>query len=65
MTHSAATGEPVCEKKMVGGLCFMVRGHMGIGVDKNRLMVRVGADAHERALNRPLHQTPLRTRRRR
>ena len=54
----ALTGEPVSEKKMVGGLCFMVRGHMCIRVDKNRLMVRVGADAHERALKLK-HAVPM------
>ena len=46
----ALAGEPTTEKKMMGGLCFMVHGHMCIGVDKSRLMVRVGADAHERSL---------------
>ena len=54
----ALTGEPVSQKKMVGGLCFMVRGHMCIGVDKNRRMVRVGADAHERALKLK-HAVPM------
>ena len=46
----AFAGKRSAEKKMMGGLCFMVGGHMCVGVDKNRLMVRVGAGAYERAL---------------
>lgn len=54
----ALAGEPVTEKKMMGGLCFMVRGHMCVGVDKTRLMVRVGPEAHERALKLK-HAAPM------
>ena len=43
----------VVEKKMFGGLCFMVSGHMCVGVETDRLMVRVGKDAHEEALAQP------------
>lgn len=41
------------EKKMFGGLCFMVKGHMACGVESERIVVRVGADAYEKALARP------------
>ena len=41
------------EKKMFGGLCFMIRGHMTVGVEKNRLMVRTGPDNYEAALAHP------------
>jgi TfoX/Sxy family transcriptional regulator of competence genes len=34
----------VVEKKMFGGLTFMVSGNMCVGVSKERLMVRVGPD---------------------
>lgn len=34
-------------KKMFGGICFMHRGNMLCGVDKSRLMVRVGADQYD------------------
>ena len=54
----ALAGKNAIEKKMMGGLCFMVGGHMCVGVDKDRLMVRVGADAHERALKLK-HATPM------
>ena len=40
------------EKRMMGGLCFMVKGKMCVGVEKNRLMARVGPDAYEVALKR-------------
>jgi hypothetical protein len=39
-------------KRMMGGLCFMVDGKMCIGVEKSRLMARIGPDAYETALTR-------------
>jgi TfoX-like protein len=42
----------VREVKMMGGLCFMVGGHMAIGIVGDELMVRVGPDGYERALAR-------------
>jgi hypothetical protein len=39
-------------KKMMGGLCFMVNGKMCVGVEKGRLMARIGPDACEKALKR-------------
>ena len=41
------------EKKMFGGLCFLVNGHMACGIVKSELMVRVGAEAYESALEQP------------
>ncbi len=40
----------ITERKMFGGLCFMLNGNMAFGVMKNELMVRVGPDAYEDAL---------------
>jgi TfoX/Sxy family transcriptional regulator of competence genes len=40
----------VTEKKMFGGLCFMVNGNMASGVEKNKLVVRVGPDDYEKFL---------------
>jgi TfoX/Sxy family transcriptional regulator of competence genes len=48
----------VVEKRMVGGLSFMVGGSMCCGVTGDALMVRVGADGRERALARP-HVRPM------
>ncbi len=43
----------VAERKMFGGLSFMLRGNMACGVANDSLMVRVGPDAHEDALSQP------------
>jgi TfoX N-terminal domain len=40
----------VTERRMFGGLAFMVRGHMCCGVVGDELMVRVGPDFYEAAL---------------
>lgn len=46
----ALAGEHANEKKMMGGLCFMVGGHMSVGVTKDKLMVRTGPEGHAHAL---------------
>ena len=43
----------VVERRMFGGLCFMVDGNMCCGVMDDRLMVRVGPDAYDDALDQP------------
>ena len=48
-----ANKRSVEERKMFGGLTFMVRGHMACGVENERLMVRVGPAAYDDALGRP------------
>jgi len=40
----------VDEKKMFGGLCFMVSNHMCCGIVKETLMLRVGPDNYEKCL---------------
>jgi len=40
------------EKRMMGGMCFLVDGKMCAGVEKNRLMARIGPHAQEQALRR-------------
>lgn len=40
------------EKRMMGGLCFMVDGKMCVGVEKNRLMARIDPADYQAALNR-------------
>ena len=44
---------PVSEKKMFGGLCFMLYGNMLCGVHKDGAMFRVGPDAYQTALTMP------------
>jgi TfoX/Sxy family transcriptional regulator of competence genes len=50
--------DDVVEKKMFGGLTFMVAGKMACGVVHDDLMVRVGPDGHEAALAEP-HTRPM------
>jgi hypothetical protein len=40
----------VSEKRMFGGIAFLVRGHMSVGIVQDKLMVRVGPDSYERVL---------------
>ena len=40
------------EKKMMGGLCFMVDDKMCAGVEKDKLMARIGPEAYDGALTR-------------
>ncbi len=40
------------EKKMMGGLCFMVDDKMCLGVEKENLMARVGEENRELAFQR-------------
>jgi TfoX/Sxy family transcriptional regulator of competence genes len=46
------------EKKMFGGVGFMLRGNMACGVIGEELIVRVGPDAYEEALAAP-HTQPF------
>ena len=42
----------VTEKKMFGGIAFLSRGYMFVGIAGDALMARVGPDYHETALAR-------------
>jgi TfoX/Sxy family transcriptional regulator of competence genes len=48
----------VTEKEMFGGVCFLSKGKMFIGIVKDDLMVRVGPEHHESALSEP-HVRPM------
>ncbi len=41
------------EKKMFGGLCFMVEEKMCIGIVNEELMARIGVDRYMEALSKP------------
>jgi len=43
----------VTERKMFGGLTFLIGGNMACGVSRNELMVRTGPLRYEEALTRP------------
>ena len=51
-------GEAVTERRMFGGLAFMLGGHMFRGVVTDTLMVRLGPEAAGRALGQP-HVRPM------
>jgi TfoX/Sxy family transcriptional regulator of competence genes len=44
------TDAEVTERKMFGGLAFLLRGHMFAGIVGSELMVRIGSEAAQRAL---------------
>jgi TfoX/Sxy family transcriptional regulator of competence genes len=46
------------EKKMFGGICYLVNGNMACGVLKADLIVRVGAENQTECLQRP-HTRPF------
>ena len=51
--------QDVVEKKMFGGIAFMVRGNMSVGVSNTgQLMVRVGKEGHDEAMAQP-HTNPM------
>lgn len=48
-----AARDGVDERKMFGGLAFLLRGHMTCGIVGEDLMVRVGPGAYGQALTKP------------
>ncbi|MCH8815272.1 MAG: TfoX/Sxy family protein [Chloroflexi bacterium] len=53
-----ASHDGLTERKMFGGLTFMLNGHMCCGVTTSDLMIRVGPDAYEDSLAQP-HARPM------
>lgn len=50
--------EGLTERKMFGGLCFLINGHMCAGIVGSTLTVRVGPDGYVEALAQP-HVRPM------
>jgi TfoX/Sxy family transcriptional regulator of competence genes len=48
----------VTEKRMFGGLAFLLRGHMCVGISNDDLMVRVGPAAYNNLVRQP-HARPM------
>jgi TfoX/Sxy family transcriptional regulator of competence genes len=46
------THDNVVEKVMFGGLCFMVNDKMALGVEKDRLMVRLNPEIYEEVMEK-------------
>lgn len=52
--REALAGQPaLVEKKMFGGVAFMLKGNMCCGVLDDELIVRVGPDQYAEAMERP------------
>ena len=58
MQRVVASRKDVSEKKMFGGVCFLLDDKMFCGIVNDELMVRVGLAAHEAALAEP-HVRPM------
>ena len=56
--RTALSGREIDEKKMFGGLAFLLGGKMFVGIVKDELMVRVGPERFEEALAMP-HVRPM------
>jgi TfoX/Sxy family transcriptional regulator of competence genes len=56
--RAATAGQPVTEKRMFGGVAFLLDGKMFCGVTKDDLMLRVGPEKHQETLSRP-HVRPM------
>jgi hypothetical protein len=58
MREALAPLPGLVEKKMFGGICFLVNGNMACGAILTDLIVRVGPDKYPEALARP-HVRPF------
>lgn len=56
--RSELDGIPFVEKKMFGGIGFLLDGNMACGVNKNDLIVRVDPEKHSALLKKP-HAKPF------
>jgi TfoX/Sxy family transcriptional regulator of competence genes len=56
--RSQLDGIPVVEKKMFGGVGFLLNGNMACGVNKDDLIVRVNPEKHIALLKKP-HAKPF------
>ena len=53
MRNALAAHPEIVERKMFGGMAFMLRGNMCCGTLGDDVMVRVGPDGYEEALGEP------------
>jgi TfoX/Sxy family transcriptional regulator of competence genes len=45
--------EGLSEKKMFGGLCFLINGNMALGLVNEDLMIRVEPESYDKLLSQP------------
>ena len=58
--RSELKGIPFVEKKMFGGVAFMIHGNMACGVHKEDMIVRVSPEKHNTLIKKP-HAKPFDT----
>ncbi len=51
--EALADADGLSERRMFGGVAFMLHGNMAVGISGDELMVRVGPEAYEAALAQP------------
>lgn len=51
--RSELSGMPYLEKKMFGGVGFLLNGNMACGVNQDNLIVRIGPEKHAELLKMP------------
>ena len=51
--EALADADGLTERRMFGGIAFMLHGNMAVGVSGDELMVRVGQDCYDEALAQP------------
>ena len=53
LREALANEDGLTERRMFGGIAFMLGGNMAVGVASDDLMVRTGPDRFDEALDRP------------
>ncbi|MCY3896848.1 MAG: TfoX/Sxy family protein [Chloroflexi bacterium] len=51
--EALADGDGLSERRMFGGIAYMLHGNMAVGVSGDELMVRVGPKGYDEALAQP------------
>ncbi len=51
--EALADADGLSERRMFGGIAFMLHGNMAVGISGDELMVRVGPEAYDEALAQP------------
>ena len=53
MREALAEADGLMERRMFGGIAFMLHGNMAVGISGDELMVRVGPEGYDEALAQP------------
>lgn len=51
--EALADGDGLTERRMFGGIAYMLHGNMAVGISGDELMVRVGPERYDEALAQP------------